>query len=125
MAVEYATSLSTAPGGAYPSGVTATSYTAGGTTTIDLSDASTLYHATAATGATTWSFTNAAAAGTVRAFDIELTNGGSQTQTWPVSVKWDGGVAPTLTAAGVDILTFYTRDGGTTWRGFLAAADSK
>jgi hypothetical protein len=36
-------------------------------------------------------------------------------------VLWDGGVAPTLTAAGLDILIFYTHDGGTSWRGFVAA----
>lgn len=77
------------------------------------------------TGAVTWTFAGAAAAGTITAVTMELTNGGSAAQTWPASVKWDGGVAPTLTAAGLDILEFYTRDGGTTWRGFLAAKDSK
>jgi predicted peroxiredoxin len=30
-----------------------------------------------------------------------------------------------LTAAGVDVLFFFTIDGGTTWRGVLAQADSK
>ena len=104
----------------------AVAYNAGGTTTITLDGGRTeVFAATAATGATTWSFTGAAASGKKSEFDLELTNGGSQTQTWPASVKWDGGTAPTLTAAGVDILTFYTRDGGTTWRGFLAAKDSK
>lgn len=77
------------------------------------------------TGATTWTFSGAAATGTVTAVTLELANGGSATQTWPASVKWDGGTAPTLTAAGLDVLEFYTRDGGTTWRGFLAAKDSK
>ena len=103
----------------------AVSYQAGGTTTITLDGRDEDFHATAATGVTTWAFSGAAASGKVSAFTLELTNGGSQTQTWPASVKWDGGTAPTLTAAGLDILTFYTRDGGTTWRGFLAAADSK
>jgi hypothetical protein len=40
----------------------------------------------------------------------------ADTITWPGSVKWAGG-APTLTASGTDILTFRTRDGGTTWYG--------
>lgn len=48
---------------------------------------------------------------------LELTNGGSQSITWPASIKWDGDVDPTLQTSGVDILVLYTRDAGTTWRG--------
>ena len=104
----------------------AVTYNASGTTTISLDGGRTdLFYATAATGATTWVFSGSATSGKVSRFDLELTNGGSQTQTWPASVKWDNGTPPTLTAAGLDILTFYTRDGGATWRGFLAAKDSK
>ena len=40
-------------------------------------------------------------------------------------VKWPGGSAPTLTASGVDILTFTTFDGGTNWYGFAAGIDAK
>lgn len=76
-------------------------------------------------GATTWTFTNPPAAGGVSVKVLELTNGGTGTQTWPTSVKWDGGVAPTLTVAGLDILCFYTRDGGVTYRGEIRARDSK
>jgi len=47
------------------------------------------------------------------------------TVTWWAGVKWAGGTAPTLTAAGVDILGFYTRDGGATWRGTMMSKDSK
>ena len=49
---------------------------------------------------------------------LELTNGGAHAITWPASVKWDGDAAPTLRSAGVDVLVFYSRDGGTTFRGF-------
>lgn len=79
------------------------------------------------TAAATISFTNAPAAPAVGSVSLEMTNGGAFTITWPNSatLKWDGGTAPTLTAAGTDILEFYTRDGGTTWRGFLASKDSK
>lgn len=44
--------------------------------------------------------------------------------TWPASVKWAGGVAPTLTtdADAIDILTLITTDGGVTWFGMLAGA---
>lgn len=47
---------------------------------------------------------------------------GSRTMTWPASVKWPAGVAPTLTttASRKDIFTFETHDGGTTWHGFTS-----
>ncbi len=54
---------------------------------------------------------------------IEITNGGLGL-TWPASVKWPGGSAPTLQSSGVDVVTMYTRDGGTTWRAVLGQADS-
>jgi len=77
-----------------------------------------------ASGALTWTFTNVPSA---KAFTVilELTNGGTGTQTWPAAVKWPAGTAPTLTAAGVDVLGFITDDGGTTWRGVLLMKDSK
>jgi hypothetical protein len=47
--------------------------------------------------------------------------------TWPSSVDWAGGTAPTLTSAAsaVDVFAFSTRDGGVTWYGFTAALDLK
>lgn len=77
------------------------------------------------TGASTWTFASAPGAGQVQARFLELTNGGLGAQTWPTEVKWQDGVAPTLTSAGVDILAFYTRDGGVTYRGVLWSKDSK
>ena len=103
----------------------AVTYVPSGTSVIQVDSVADVYYATAATGATTWEFSGPFRPGVVTAFTLELTNGGSQVQTWPTSVKWAGGTAPTLTAAGVDILTFYTRDGGTIWRGFASALDSK
>ena len=103
---------------------TSTTYTAGGTTSLAYQQDK-VYYATAATGATTWAITGLPASGTVGSWTIELTNGGLFTQTWFTGTKWNGGVAPTLTSSGTDILTFYTRDGGSTIRGFVAAIDSK
>lgn len=57
-------------------------------------------------------------------FILELTNGGAYTITWPASVRWPAGAAPVLTASGVDLLVFTTRDGGTTWRGMLSQKGS-
>lgn len=83
-----------------------------------------------ATGNVTFTFTTSR---TFDAFALHLTNGGDYTITWPASVDWPGGVAPTLTGqvAGspptdsVDVLVFVTADGGTTWRGALAIGDAK
>ena len=70
-------------------------------------------------------FSNPPATGTSGSFTLIVTNGGSATLTWPPSVDWAGGTAPTLTTAGIDILTFTTIDGGVIWYGFLAGADMK
>lgn len=72
------------------------------------------------TSETTFTFSNPSATGTACSLTLILTNGGSQTVNWPASVDWEGGTAPTLTAAGVDVLTFVTVDGGTIWYGFAA-----
>lgn len=82
------------------------------------------YFTKTASGALTWTITNVPA---TRAFSfiLRLTNGGTGTQTWPASVKWPAGTAPTLTASGVDVLGFITEDGGTTWRGVALMTDSK
>ena len=58
-----------------------------------------------------------------------LTQDGTGSRTGAfTSVKWGGGTAPTLTTTattGVDILTFYTFNGGASpvWYGFLSGAD--
>src|SRR3546814_7268396 len=79
--------------------------------------------ATVDTSETTFTFSNPPASGTAGSFTLFLTNGGSQTVNWPASVDWAGADAPVLTTAGVDILTFTTVDGGTTWYGFAAGLD--
>ena len=76
-------------------------------------------------GATTLTVSNVPTTGTAASFILELTNAGSAAITWFSGVKWAGGTAPTLTASGVDVLGFYSHDGGTTWRGMLLAKDSK
>lgn len=70
-------------------------------------------------GATTFTVSNVASSGSVSAFVLELTNGGSDTVTWFSGVTWASATPPTLTASGVDTLAFFTYDGGTTWRGFV------
>lgn len=84
-------------------------------TTIDWSLGS--YATATITGALTFTFSNPAASGKACVAYLQLTNGGSAVITWPGSVTWSGGTAPTLRASGVDLLRFYTQDGGTTWFG--------
>jgi hypothetical protein len=50
---------------------------------------------------------------------------GGRTVTWPGSVKWAGGLPPTLTVGGskIDVFSFFTSDGGTTWFGFISGQD--
>lgn len=72
-------------------------------------------------GDTTFTFSNPVASGAASSFTLEITAGGTHTLTWPGSVDWAGGAAPAAPADTVlNIYTFYTRDGGTTWFGFLA-----
>ena len=71
-------------------------------------------------GAQTLTFTNPAASGTACSFTLILSNGGSATLTWPTSIDWAAATAPTLSSAGVDVLTFTSIDGGTIWYGIAA-----
>lgn len=66
-------------------------------------------------------FSNPAAAGQASSISLILTNGGAHAITWPASVDWPSGVAPTLTASGVDLLVFTTVNAGTTWYGAVGA----
>lgn len=72
----------------------------------------------------TFTFSNPPASGTSGSFTLILRQDatGSRTVTWPTSVDWAGGTAPTISSAAssVDVYTFLTVDGGTTWFGFTA-----
>jgi len=93
----------------------------GGTQDIDLNDGNSV-SATVDISETTFTFSDPTASDELCGFTLTLTNGGSQTVNWPASVDWAAATAPTLTAAGVDVLVFYTIDGGTIWYGFLSGA---
>ena len=98
----------------------------GATETIDLETAN--YWKVTLTANCTFTFSNPPASGTVGSFTLKLMQDGTGTRTvtWPASVDWAAGTAPTLTTTpttGKDILTFFTDDGGTTWEGFVAGLD--
>jgi hypothetical protein len=84
---------------------------------IDLSAGN--YFTKTISGTTTFTVANTASSGSVSAFILDLTNGGSATVNWFSGVTWAAGTPPTLTASGRDVLGFFTYDAGTTWSGFV------
>ena len=84
---------------------------------IDLSTGNYFYKTISAD--TTFTVSNVPANLTAQAFILELTNGGAFVITWFAGLTFVNGLAPTLTSSGRDVLSFFTRDGGTTWSGFV------
>ena len=92
--------------------------------TLNLRDGSVFTHTL--TENVTYTFSNPAASGYASSFTLKVTQDSSaRTITWPGSVDWAGGTAPTLsTGSGdVDVFVFMTVDGGTTYYGFTAGQD--
>lgn len=98
----------------------ATPSSSAGTLTLDL-ETGNVFAVTLAEN-TTVAFTNPPASGKAGTATLILTQDGtgSRTVAWPASVKWAGGVAPTISTApaAIDIFTFLTTDAGTSWFGF-------
>ena len=92
-------------------------------TNIDLS-AGTLFYKTM-TVAATFTVSNVPTSGLVASFILELTNAGTYAPTFWANVRKSGGTAVAYTAAGTDVLGFYTRDGGANWRMIVLSLDSK
>jgi hypothetical protein len=93
----------------------------GGAQLIDLALGNSV-NITVSTSAVTYTLDNILPAGTEHQFRIYLTNGGSQTINWFSGVVWPGGSEPSWTAAGLDVVTFITNDGGTVWYGIRGGA---
>src|SRR5213596_2434690 len=71
--------------------------------------------------ATTLAFTNVPSSSFAVRVRLLITNGAAFVLTFPASITWLSGVAPSLKAAGIDELELVTKDGGTTWYGGLRA----
>lgn len=114
-----ATGSAGATGATGTSAPTETRVALGGGSAINLSSG--VLFTKTISGTTTFTLSNVPASGIAGTFILELTNGGAFTVNWWANVKWAGGAAPTLTTSGLDILGFYTHDGGSNWRGLVLA----
>ena len=68
-------------------------------------------------------FTNLPTTGKVYGFTLKLVIGATpRIVTWPSSIKWSAGVAPTISdePGVVDMFVIFTHNAGTTWYAFLA-----
>ena len=96
-----------------------------GTVDLDLETGNVFQH-TASGGNVTFTFSNPPASGKAGSFTLKwIQDSSDRTITWPASVDWAGGSAPTVTSgsAKVDIYVFTTFDAGSTWYGFQSGAD--
>lgn len=94
----------------------------GGAVTLPDVGAATIHDVTL-TANCTFTFPTVAAG---KSFLVRLTQDatGSRTATWPATVKWPGGLAPTLsTAAGKQDVISFVSVGGANWSGFVAGLD--
>lgn len=84
----------------------------GTSVTLDLTTSNNFVHTV--TGATTFAVTAKDSDG-FQLGTLVLTNGGAFPVTWPSSFKWADGAPPSLMESGIDVITFFTIDGGTTY----------
>lgn len=91
-------------------------YNVAGTTTLDLNQTTGgRVFAFTVSGASTLAFSNVPSSSFAVPVQLKITNGGSAALTFPASVTWLPGSAPVFKASGVDWVTLWTIDGGTTW----------
>ena len=97
-----------------------------GTLTLDL-ETGNVFNITHNANITTLTISNPPASGKAGSFTLLLNQDatGGRTITFPAAVKWSGGTAPTLstTASKDNVLSFFTVDGGTKWRGTQVGKD--
>ena len=103
-----------------------TALTSGTSVTLDL-NAGTVFTITLAHNIGTFTWSNPASSGYASVFSLKVTQDGtgSRTISWPASVDWASGTAPTLSSGAndVDVFVFFTVDGGTTYYGFTSGQD--
>lgn len=94
---------------------------AGGSITLDVM-AATCFYTPTLTSVPTFTMSNVPVSGRVSSVVLELNNAGSYNPVFNFTLHWSGGVVPEW-STGKDIITLFTRNGGSTWTGFLAGLD--
>jgi uncharacterized protein YjbI with pentapeptide repeats len=92
-----------------------------GTLTLNL-ETSNIFTVSLNAAITSITISNPPASGSGGSFTLIFTaDGTARAVTWPSSIKWAGGTAPTLTSTSgkVDSFAFFTSDGGTNWQGYV------
>ena len=92
-----------------------------GTLTLDCATAN-VFEFTPSQNITTLTISNVPTAGNAYVMVLKIA-GSSYTISWPASVKWAGGTAPTLSTGNIDVISLLTVDGGTNWYGFVVGQD--
>ena len=95
-----------------------------GAATLNLRDGTVFTHTLSED--VTYTFSNPAGSGYASFFTLKIAQDSSERSiTWPGSVDWAAGTAPTIsTGSGdVDVFVFLTVDGGSTYYGFTAGQD--
>jgi len=92
-----------------------------GTLTLNL-ETSNIFTVSLNAAITTLTISNPPANGSGGSFTlIFIADGTARAVTWPASIKWMGGFAPSITSTNgkEDSFSFFTRDGGTYWQGYV------
>ncbi len=92
-----------------------------GTLTLNL-ETSNIFTVSLNAAITTITITNVPASGSGASFTLIFTADGTpRSVTWPASIKWANGTAPTITSAigKADSFAFFSSDGGTSWQGYV------
>ena len=95
-----------------------------GAATLNMRDGTNFVHDL--TENVTYTFSNPAASGKTSSFTLKvIQDSTARTITWPSSVDWSGGSAPSIStgANDCDLFVFITYDGGTTYYGVTAGQD--
>jgi len=96
-------------------------------TTIDLA-LSNIFNLNLANASIAVTFSNPPASGIAYSFTLHCKQDatGSRVLTWPASVKWPNSSPPTMStgASKIDVFSFFTLDGGTTYLGALSLANT-
>lgn len=93
-----------------------------GTLTLDCS-AGNVFSVSLNASISTLAFSNVPTTGIGYSLTLALVaDGTARTVTWGASIKWPGGMAPTLTSTSgkEDVFVLTTWDGGSSWRAFIA-----